>query len=234
MSSVTSSILRPLRGLFLGAPGAGKGTQTSRLLKDFPHIASLSSGDLLRRNIQDHTPIGREVHAIIEKGDLVPDQTMVNLVTGELEANHWLNDRSSWILDGFPRTVAQAPPLDEVLQKHNALLNVVVQLKVPEEVILDRIENRFVHLPSGRVYNLTFNPPKVPGKDDVTGEPLSKRPDDRADVFQQRINKYHQLTLPLLEYYDKQGILHAVEGETSDIIYPKLKKLIEDLFASQH
>jgi adenylate kinase len=151
--------LRPLRALFLGAPGSGKGTQTSRVLRDFPHLKAISSGDLLRQNIQDETDIGKRAAAIIEKGGLVPDDTIINLISKELGNRNWLNAQSSWLLDGFPRTVTQAPALDGLLDERNAPLNLVVELKVPAEVILDRIENRYVHLPSGREYNLTFNPP---------------------------------------------------------------------------
>ncbi|CAN6670630.1 GTP:AMP phosphotransferase, mitochondrial [Trichomonascus vanleenenianus] len=222
--------MRPLRALFLGAPGSGKGTQVSRLVRDFPHIAALSSGDVLRQNIVRKTPVGIKAASIIEQGGLVPDETMVNLIKEELSAHNWLNSKASWLLDGFPRTAPQAPPLDALLKEYSAGLNFVVELKVPEEVILDRIENRYVHLPSGRVYNLTFNPPKVAGRDDVTGEPLSKRPDDTPEVFKKRLDKYRDMTMPLKEYYDKQGILKSIEGETSDIIYPKLKKLIVETF----
>lgn len=225
-----SKSFKPFRALFLGAPGAGKGTQTSRLIKDYPSIKAISSGDVLRENISKKTSIGKEVESIIKSGGLVPDATMVSLITGELQSRNWLSSDASWILDGFPRTVKQAPPLDEVLNKAGAELNAVIQLKVPEQVILDRIENRWVHAPSGRVYNLTFNPPKVAGKDDITGEPLSKRPDDDPETFKQRLNKYHELTLPLLDYYDKHGLVHAFEGETSDIIYPKLKKWFEETY----
>lgn len=231
MSTVTSRAFRPLRALVLGAPGAGKGTQTSRVLKDFEHVASLSSGDILRRNVAEKTEVGKQVAHIMEKGGLVSDNTIVELIKKELQTHNWLNREASWLLDGFPRTAAQAVPLDATLKEYNTDLNLVVELKVPEEVILDRIENRFVHWSSGRVYNLTFNPPKVPGMDDVTSEPLTKRPDDNPEVFKQRLAKYHEATMPLLEYYDKKGILYTIEGETSDIIYPKLKQLIYDQFS---
>jgi adenylate kinase len=230
MSSSKSLLSKPIRGLFLGTPGAGKGTQTSRVLIDFPHISAVSSGDLLRNNIRQRTQIGLEAQSIIQRGGLIPDASIISLIEDELESRNWLSIHSSWLLDGFPRTASQAKPLDKLLDKHSIPLNFVVELNVPEDVILDRIENRFVHEPSGRVYNLTFNPPIVPGKDDVTGEPLTKRPDDNAAVFKKRLDNYHELTTPLLEYYDKRGILHSIEGNTSDIIYPKLKKLLIDLF----
>lgn len=228
---MTSKTLKPIRALILGAPGSGKGTQTSRLLRDFPQLSAVSSGDLLRENIRAGTEIGKKAEAIIKSGGLVPDETMISLIISELTTRQWLNTKSSWILDGFPRTVKQAPPLDEVL-KDKAPLNVVLELKVPERVILDRIENRFVHAPSGRVYNLTFNPPKVKGKDDITGEPLTRRPDDNPEVFKARLKNYRDLTLPLTEHYGQQGILHSIEGETSDIIYPKLKAFILEKFSA--
>lgn len=156
----------------------------------------------------------------------MPDGKIVALIKDELNKQGFLSKKASWLLDGFPRTSAQAAVLDSTLASHDSTLNLVVRLDVPEEVILDRIENRWVHVPSGRVYNLTFNPPKEPGKDDVTGEPLSKRPDDNPETFKKRIDAYHNLTLPLLEHYDKHGIVRTVSGETSDIIYPQLKELL--------
>lgn len=170
--------------------------------------------------------IGKEADAIIKSGGLIPDKKIVALLTEELKAQNFLNKSASWLLDGFPRTSAQAAVLDKTLDAHNCGFNLVVQLDVPEEVILDRIENRYVHVSSGRVYNLTFNPPKVPGKDDVTGEPLTKRPDDNPEVFKKRIDAYHDLTLPMLEHYDQAGIVRTIRGETSDIIYPQLKDLL--------
>lgn len=138
------SLLRPIRILLLGAPGAGKGTQTTRLLKDFNQISAISSGDILRQNIRDGTPVGEQAEAIIKSGGLLPDDTMVSLIKSELVNRQWLNSESSWLLDGFPRTSRQAEVLDNCLAEHDAMLNLVVELDVPEEVILDRIENRYV------------------------------------------------------------------------------------------
>lgn len=157
------SLLRPIRILLLGAPGSGKGTQTSRLIKDFTQLSAISSGDLLRQNIKDGTPIGKseinttvlnaytntsstgkEAESIIKDGGLIPDDKIVSLIKTELVGRNWLNNKSSWLLDGFPRTSGQAQKLDATLTEHDAALNLVVELDVPEEVILDRIENRFV------------------------------------------------------------------------------------------
>ncbi|KAM9926562.1 hypothetical protein OXX80_010546 [Metschnikowia pulcherrima] len=222
---------KPIRLLLLGAPGSGKGTQTSRLLKAFSGIKSLSSGDTLRAEISRGSTLGDEASRYIHKGLLVPDSTMVSLIKEQLSVNNWLNERSSWLLDGFPRTRQQAERLDEVLGKNNANLNLVVELDVNQDVILQRVEARWVHLASGRVYNLDYNPPKVPFKDDVTGEDLSKRSDDTAEVFQKRLDLYNQEIDPLRDYYESQGTLSRVSGDTSDLIFPQLVQLIEARFA---
>lgn len=227
------SLIRPLRLLLLGAPGSGKGTQTSKLLKQFPDLHTLSSGDILRTQISQGTNIGSEAQQYIKAGQLVPDSTMVGLITNHLRTSNWLHQQASWILDGFPRTANQARQLDEVLLPHQATLNLVVELDVDQSVILERIEARWVHLPSGRIYNLDYNPPKVPFKDDVTGEPLSKRQDDTAAVFQKRLDQYNREIESLKEFYSARAIYHTVSGNSSDIIYPKLAGLILDKFGGK-
>lgn len=220
------SLSRPLRLLLLGAPGSGKGTQTSKLLKEMS-LPTLSSGDLLRQHGDDP-----KIKQAIARGELIPDDVMTGMVIGDLARRQLLAGAGkSWLLDGFPRTLNQAVLLDKELSSHDSKLNCVVELNVPQSVILERIENRWVHIPSGRIYNLQYNPPKVAGQDDVTGEPLSKRPDDNVEVFQRRLDKYNELIEPLKQFYAKQGVLHTVDGETSDIIFPKLLKLIRDNFS---
>lgn len=226
------SVLRPLRLLILGAPGSGKGTQTSKLLKEFGSIKAISSGDLLRKQIDQHTPLGSKASEYISKGQLLPDSLISGVICDELKTRDWLSPEASWLLDGFPRTVGQASILDKALSEHDAGLNLVVELDVPHEVILERIENRYVHIPSGRVYNLQYNPPKVPGLDDITKEPLTKRPDDTVEVFKKRLEQYTETVGPLKEHYMKQGILSTVSGKSSDIIYPKLVSLILQKFAN--
>ncbi|SCU85862.1 LANO_0C05754g1_1 [Lachancea nothofagi CBS 11611] len=219
--------MNPLRLLLLGAPGSGKGTQTSKLLKHFDHVKSVSSGDLLRQQIRLNTDLGHIAAKYIAEGKLLPDSFVTGLVLNELSSRRWLSSKSTWLLDGFPRTVSQAKSLRSELKPHGATLNMVVELDVPESVILERIENRYVHVPSGRVYNLTYNPPKVAGRDDVTGEPLSKRSDDTAEVFGARLANYRETLSPLKAFYSKIGILHKVSGETSDIIFPQLLELVQ-------
>ncbi|KAK9476795.1 adenylate kinase-domain-containing protein [Lipomyces japonicus] len=217
-------LLRPARLLILGPPGSGKGTQTDRLVKQF-RIPALSSGDILRRQIDDKTSIGNLASGIIRSGELLPDAVMTSLITSELEALQWLSSTSTFLLDGFPRTQSQAEQLDHRLDRSGAALNLVVQLKVPVNVILNRIANRLVHVKSGRVYNLTYNPPKIAGIDDVTGEPLVRRPDDDPQVFKRRLDEYASQTEPLVKYYKSKpgNVLWSVAGDSSNVIFPKLQ-----------
>ena len=182
--------------------------------------------DLLRLHIKDDTNIGKVAKKVIAEGGLVPDEIMIDLVLSELPKYQG----KTWMLDGFPRTKDQAEKLDKALTSKNIPLDMVINLDVPSEVILQRIEDRWVHIPSGRVYNLSYNPPKVAGKDDVTGEPLSKRPDDNVETFKKRLDQYFQNTKPLADYYDKKGILKNFSGATSDEIFPKIKAELEKHF----
>ncbi|KAI8385027.1 adenylate kinase-domain-containing protein [Radiomyces spectabilis] len=215
----SSHEIQPLRVLLLGSPGSGKGTQSERLKKNFG-VSHLSSGDILRKNIKHHTKCGQIAAEYVAKGKLVPDNLLVNLVNTELSQmnNH------NWLLDGFPRTQPQAEALDKMLNKLMQPLNLVINLEVPEEVILERIMDRWVHIPSGRVYNLSYNPPRVPGLDDLTGEPLSKRPDDSPEVFHVRMQQHKAMTAPLLNHY--RTIAVTVCGNTSDEIYPQIEREI--------
>lgn len=140
---------------------------------------------------------------------------LVGSSTTPLESND--NPDASYILDGFPRTAGQAKQLDALVP-----VNLVVNISTPLSIILDRIANRWVHEPSGRVYNTTFNPPKQEGKDDITGEPLTRRADDSPETWERRIKAFNDTSAPLLEHYDKQGLLWKVEGNSSDEISPKL------------
>ncbi len=217
-----------IRGNLLGAPGAGKGTHSKRILLKYPAISFLSSGDLLRDNMLRKTKLGLRAKDIIAKGELVDDSTMIGLVTSEMQDRGFL--KRSFFLDGFPRTVKQAEELDYFLKDLNCPLNYIINLDVPHKVILDRIINRWVHAPSGRTYNLTYNPPKVDGIDDITAEKLTKRPDDDELTFRTRLRKYEQVTGPLADYYGKKGILKTFKGETSDVIWPQIENSLEDWF----
>ncbi len=222
--------LNPIRMVMLGAPGAGKGTLSKRLLAKVSQLSSISTGDLLRTQIAKHTDIGKTASGYIKSGKLLPDTLMANMVTAELSKRNWLNEEASFLLDGFPRTAGQAKQLSRELDPHKANINLVLELDVPPEVILDRIANRWIHPGSGRVYNLRYNPPKVPLKDDITGEPLVKRADDNPETFKVRLSQYFEELKQIKQFYSKEGVLRTVSGETSDIIFPKILKLVEEEF----
>ncbi|KAI0736769.1 ADK-domain-containing protein [Fomitopsis betulina] len=219
-----------LRMLMFGKPGAGKGTLSARLTKKYD-VLSLSTGDLLRQHIAERTEVGLMAEEIVATGGLLPDDMMLKAVSSQLDLLH----AKHWLLDGFPRTVGQGKLLDDHLRRKGTPLTLIVNLDVPDEIILSRISDRWVHLPSGRVYSLSYNPPKVPGLDDVTGEPLIKRPDDNPAVFARRLEKFYESTSPLLEYYRSQSPLYRVNmvtlsGSTSDEIWPQLEGVIRANF----
>ncbi|RAL02270.1 adenylate kinase ADK2 [Aspergillus ibericus CBS 121593] len=233
MTATIRQLKKSARIILIGAPGVGKGTQTERLLTRFPDLASISSGDLLRENVRNKTPLGLKAEAVMQSGNLVPDSMILDLISSEFKTRGWLSAASassitpaaSFILDGFPRTATQASSLETIVP-----VNFVVHLVTPPSVILSRIASRWVHEPSGRVYNTEFNAPKVPGKDDVTGEPLTQRDDDSIDTWKQRLHKFEETSKALLEHYQRKGCLWRVEGDTSDEISPKLFSEIERQF----
>ncbi len=189
--------------VFLGPPGAGKGT-IAALAKDHFHIPHISTGELFRAHIKEHTPLGLEVEAILGKGDLVPDAITVEMVRirlGEADA------QAGFILDGFPRTIAQADALSEMVA-----LDRVLNFALEEEVIIARLSGRRVCKSSGRIYHLLYNPPKRDGFDDVTGEPLIQRDDDRPEAIHNRLEVYQRQTFPLIEYYRSRGLLVDIDA----------------------
>ncbi|KAB8213817.1 adenylate kinase-domain-containing protein [Aspergillus novoparasiticus] len=233
MTFATRQLSKAARIILIGAPGVGKGTQTERLLAKFPQLASISSGDLLRENVRKKTPLGLKAEAAMQAGNLVPDSLILELISSEFQSKGWLSTSSSssistnasFILDGFPRTATQASSLETLVP-----INFVVQLVTPPSIILSRIASRWVHEPSGRVYNTDFNTPKVPGKDDITGEPLTQREDDSIDTWKQRLRKFEETSEPLLQHYERKGCLWRVEGNTSDEISPQLFAEVEKRF----
>ncbi|XP_029037366.1 GTP:AMP phosphotransferase AK3, mitochondrial isoform X2 [Osmia bicornis bicornis] len=168
------------------------------------------------------TELGKAVSSYVKSGKFVPDDVMISMIDKELESV----GQENWLLDGFPRTLEQA----EKLQKKHPV-NLVLYLDVPNEVILNRVKNRWVHLPSGRVYNVGFNSPKIPGKDDVTGEPLSKREDDKVEIVQERLERYSEATKPLLTYYGNLGVLRNFRGNTTDEMWPHVKDTVTNFLS---
>ncbi len=184
--------------ILLGSPGAGKGTQAQRISETF-HIPEISTGDMLRKAVQDKTHTGLAVKQIMETGKLVPDDIMIHLIEERLIR---ADCKKGFLLDGFPRTIAQA----KALEAKNIHINYVIQIYVPEEDIIKRMSGRLMHLASGRVYHIENYPPKNPGKDDITNEPLILREDDKEETVRERLKIYHQQTEPLLDYYQKKSI----------------------------
>lgn len=209
-----------LKTLILGAPASGKGTISSRIVGKY-NVEHVSSGDRLRDHIQKQSELGKEVKKYLNEGKLVPDDVMIKFMLTELNKVR----NKPWLLDGFPRTVGQAEALWKVQP-----VDVVLNLDVPFDVIIDRVKSRWVHLPSGRVYNIGFNTPKVEGKDDVTGEDLVQRPDDKPEAVKNRLEIYGSITRPVIEFYKKKGILQEFHGRTSNEIWPKVTDYLDNVF----
>lgn len=201
------------RLMLLGGPGAGKGTQATLLTEHF-NIPQISTGDMLRTAIANKTELGLKAKEIMDRGDLVSDDIMINLVKERLKEADCSN---GFLLDGFPRTIPQAQALKDA-QIH---LDHVIEIQVDDEIIVNRISGRRVHPGSGRVYHVTFNQPEVEGRDNVTGEELIQRDDDKETVIRNRLEVYHQQTEPLINFYKEYSkeskseapSFHSVDGE---------------------
>jgi len=198
-----------MRMILMGPPGAGKGTQAPRI-KDKYCICHLATGDMLRAQVAKKTTLGREAKKIMDQGGLVSDDIMINMIKNELETNK--ECANGFILDGFPRTVAQADGLDKMLVAESKPLKHAIELQIDDGLLVSRITGRLVHPASGRTYHKVFNPPKETMKDDVTGEPLIQRTDDNADTLKKRLGTYHQQTAPVVGYYKNKGIWSGVDA----------------------
>jgi adenylate kinase len=191
-----------MRILLLGLPGAGKGTQAQFLIERYK-IPQISTGDMLRAAMKANSPLGNEVRGYMDRGALVPDQVVIKLVKERIKAP---DCATGFIMDGFPRTLPQA----EALRQAGIDINFVIEIEVGDGEILRRMSGRRVHPPSGRSYHIEFKPPRVPGKDDLTGEPLVQRSDDNEETVKRRIQTYHDQTKPLINYY----LSWAASGDT--------------------
>ena len=184
-----------MRIILLGGPGAGKGTQAN-YIKEKYGIPQISTGDMLRAAVKAGTPLGLEAKKIMDAGGLVSDEIILGLVKDRIAQP---DCSKGFLLDGFPRTIPQA----DGLKAQGVGIDAVVEIDVPDEEIIKRMSGRRVHLASGRTYHVMYNPPKVAGKDDVTGEDLIQRDDDQEETVRKRLNVYHEQTEPLVEYYSK-------------------------------
>ena len=205
-----------MRIILLGMPGAGKGTQ-AQLIQEKLSIANVSTGAILRDVSKSETDLGMRVQSFLNSGQLVPDEIIIEMLVNRISMQDCLD---GFILDGFPRNIQQARSLEEA----GVDIDLVVYLKISEDEIINRMSGRRVHLPSGRSYHLVFNPPKVEGKDDVTGEDLVLRSDDTAAVIKKRLEVYFKETEPMLAYYRDQNLKfyevdagNSVDEVTKDI-----------------
>jgi adenylate kinase len=196
-----------MRLILLGGPGAGKGTQAAFIAAKFG-IPKISTGDMLRAAVRAGTPLGTAAKRIMDVGQLVPDDLIVELVEERITRADCVN---GFLFDGFPRTIPQAKALRDAGVK----LDYVLEIDVADATIIERLSGRRVHAPSGRTYHAIFNPPKVPGKDDVTGADLIQRDDDREETVARRLEVYHLQTKPLVEYYEAWA-------ESGDPLAPKV------------
>jgi adenylate kinase len=194
--------------ILFGPPGAGKGTQAERLQGDFqlPYIAT---GDMLRQNVSEGTDLGREAKRYMDAGDLVPDEVIVAMVAERLQEE---DAQDGFILDGFPRTVAQAEALDQQLSEMARRITAVLLLDVPDEEVERRLSGRRVCVKKGHNYHVEFDPPKREGICDQDGSRLIQRDDDKPEVVRNRLQTFHAKTAPLIDYYDEQGLLRRIDG----------------------
>jgi len=194
--------------ILLGPPGAGKGTQATFIANSYG-IPQISTGDMLRENVKNKSSLGIEAQGYMNKGNLVPDQLILDMMKNRLQED---DCASGYILDGFPRTIPQAKGLDVLLASIDHSLNAVVVIQVPDDVIVNRMGGRRVHLDSGRVYHVEYNPPKKEGIDDVSGESLIVREDDKEATVRKRLSVYHEMTKPLIEFYASKNLNAKING----------------------
>ena len=194
--------------IMLGAPGAGKGTQAKRIAEKYsiPHI---STGDIFRANIKNNTELGQKAKTYMDKGELVPDELVVDLIMDRFKQADAAN---GYLLDGFPRTIPQAEALDKALEANGESVDFAINVEVPDENIINRMGGRRACVGCGATYHIQFNAPKVEGICDTCGEKLILRDDDKPETVKNRLSVYHDQTQPLIDYYNKKNVLREVDG----------------------
>ena len=209
--------------IFLGGPGAGKGTVSNRMIAKYG-VAHISTGDILRAEVAKGTPAGQEAGAIMKSGGLVPDALVCGMVGERLKQP---DCEKGFILDGFPRTIAQADTLTETLSAMGKKIDAVIYLTVADEIILERLTARMNCRGCEAIYNKIFMPPKVAGICDKCGSELFQRPDDSLETAKSRLAVFHKQTQPLIDYYEKLGLLYSCKSTELDEIVAELAKVLE-------
>jgi adenylate kinase len=194
--------------ILLGPPGAGKGTQADRLRSDF-QVPFISTGEMLRANVQDGTELGRQAKQFMDAGELVPDGLIVAMVAARLQED---DAQDGFVLDGFPRTIEQAEALDRQLSELSRRITAALVIDVPDEEVVRRLSGRRVCKKSGHNYHVEFDPPKHEGVCDQDGSALIQRDDDKPEVILRRLKVYHDQTEPLIHYYDERGLMRRIDG----------------------
>lgn len=212
--------------ILLGPPGGGKGTQSKLLVSKF-NIPQISTGDILREHVKNKSELGIKANSYMQNGELVPDNLILNMIKFRLKQD---DCKTGYILDGFPRTIPQAEGLDNILKNLNQKLDKIVVLEVKDEDIIERMSGRRMHIESGRVYHIKFNPPKNEGLDDITNEKLTIRKDDQPETVKKRLMIYHETTKPLIEYYTSKNIVSSINGNKSiEDIHNEVIKTIKNV-----
>jgi len=210
--------------IFLGPPGAGKGTQAKMLVERYG-IPQVSTGDILRAAVAEGTELGKKAKEYMEAGKLVPDEVVIGIIEERLKQS---DCEKGFILDGFPRTVPQAEALDKVLEKMGRKIDHVLTLDVPEEELIRRLTGRRTCKKCGAMYHIIFNPPKVEGVCDKCGGELYQRPDDNEETVRSRLSVYEQQTRPLIDFYEKKGLVRKIDGRGEiKEIFDQIVKILE-------
>jgi adenylate kinase len=212
--------------ILFGPPGAGKGTQAERLRGDF-RLAFISTGEMLRSNVTDGTDLGNEAKRFMDAGDLVPDGLIVKMAAARIAQD---DARDGFILDGFPRTIAQATALSEQLSGLHRRITAALLIDVPDDDVVRRISGRRVCVKAGHNYHVEFDPPKNEGVCDQDGSRLIQRDDDQPDVVRNRLSVYHEKTKPLIDFYDRQGLMRRIDGtRTPTEVHDRIRAVIATL-----